>query len=85
MHFNYVKGAAVNQRSKVARFEQPIGAEKHVPGNTGTETKPYTITLRFSPPAEQTYLLSMRWLRWGYMCVRETGEEEMKKGSGQLR
>jgi hypothetical protein len=35
-HFNYVKGAPVNQRSKVARFNQPIVAE--VKG-----TKPYTL------------------------------------------
>ena len=43
-YFNYIKGATVNHRSKVARFEQPIVAVNHVPGNTGTGTKPYTIT-----------------------------------------
>jgi hypothetical protein len=29
-HFHYVKGATVNVRSKVPRFEQPIVAVKHV-------------------------------------------------------
>jgi hypothetical protein len=42
-HFNYVKGAPVNQRSKVARFNQPIVAVKHVLGDQVKETKPYTL------------------------------------------
>ena len=42
-HFNYVKGAPVNQRSKVARFNQPIVAVKHVLGDEVTGTKPYTL------------------------------------------
>ena len=29
-HFNYIKAAPVNARSKVARFEQPIVADKNV-------------------------------------------------------
>jgi hypothetical protein len=42
-HFNYVKGAPVNQRSKVARFNQPIVAVKHVLGDQVKGTKPYTL------------------------------------------
>ncbi len=57
-YVNYVKGATVNQRSKVARFEQPIVAVKHVPGNTGTEQSLIqSLIVHFSPPAGQTYLL----------------------------
>ncbi len=40
-YFNYIKGAAVNDRSKVTGFEQPIIAVKHVTHGKGKE---YTLT-----------------------------------------
>ena len=42
-YFNHVKGRTVDQRSKVARFEQPIVAVKHVSANPDTGAKPYTL------------------------------------------
>ena len=42
--FNYVKGRTVDHRSKVARFEQPIVAVKHVSANQDTGTRAYTLT-----------------------------------------
>jgi DNA-directed RNA polymerase subunit RPC12/RpoP len=42
--FNHVSGRTVDQRSKVARFEQPIVAVKHVPANPETGMKKYTLT-----------------------------------------
>jgi hypothetical protein len=85
-HFNYVKGAPLNQRSKVARFNQPIVAVKHVLGDQVKVTKPYTLVhCHFSPPAGQTYLVSMQCPRLGSMCMREIGGEEMKRGRGRLR
>ena len=42
-HFHYIKGAAVNLRSKVARFKQPIIAVKTVTQPTKSEKKNYTL------------------------------------------
>ena len=42
--FNYVKGRTVDHRSKVARFEQPIVAVKHVSANQDTGSRAYTLT-----------------------------------------
>jgi hypothetical protein len=45
-YFNFIKVAAVNARSKVARFEQPIIAFKHVKHqdrDTVTEKKDYVL------------------------------------------
>ncbi len=39
-----MKGRTVDQRSKVARFEQPMVAVKHVSANPATGAKPYTLT-----------------------------------------
>ena len=42
--FNYIKGRTVDHRSKVARFEQPIVAVKHVSTNQDTGSRAYTLT-----------------------------------------
>ena len=55
-YFNHVKGRTVDQRSKVARFEQPIVAVKHVSTNPATGAKPYTLIVVFSPQGAPTYL-----------------------------
>ena len=39
-----MKGRTVDHRSKVARFEHPIIAVKHVTANSATGAKPYTLT-----------------------------------------
>jgi hypothetical protein len=83
-YFNYVKGATVNQRSKVARFEQPIVAVKHVLGNTGTGTKPYTITHCTFQSTGRTNISSVNaMIEVGlYVRARNRGKK-MKKGDGQ--
>ena len=42
--FHYLKGIKVDQRTRVARFEQPIVAVKHVNQKEGSEKKNYTRT-----------------------------------------
>jgi hypothetical protein len=45
-YFNFIKAAPVNARSKVARFEQPIIAVKHVKHQDSdrvTDKKDYTL------------------------------------------
>ncbi len=43
-YFNHIKGAPVNERSKVARFEQPMIAVRHVQGDPRSDKKAYTLT-----------------------------------------
>jgi hypothetical protein len=42
--FHYLKGIKVDHRTRVARFEQPIVAVKHVKQKEGSEKKNYTRT-----------------------------------------
>ena len=56
-YFNHVKGRMVDQRSKVARFEQPIVAVKHVSANPATgANRTHSLIVLFSPQGAPTYL-----------------------------
>jgi len=69
--FNHVSGRTVDYRSKVARFEQPIVAVKHVAANQETGSRPYTLTHCTFQSTGGTNISGVNALREVELYVRE--------------
>ena len=79
-----MSGRTVDQRSKVARFEQPIVAVKHVPANPETGMRPYTLTHCTFQSTGGTNISGVNALL-EVMCVREIEVKERIRGDGLLK
>jgi hypothetical protein len=76
--FHYLKGIKVDHRTRVARFEQPIVAVKHVNQKEGSEKKNYTRTHVSFQSTGGTNISSVNALSENVLYVRER-----KKGRGE--
>jgi hypothetical protein len=76
--FHYLKGIKVDNRTRVARFEQPIVAVKYVKQAEGSEMKDYTLTHVSFQSTGGTNISSVNALSENVLYVRER-----KKGRGE--
>ncbi|MFM8622856.1 MAG: hypothetical protein ACKOB3_05715, partial [Holophagaceae bacterium] len=76
--FHYIKGIKPDNRTRVARFEQPIVAVKHVEQEEGSEKKNYTLTHVSFQSMGGTNISSVNALSENVLYVRER-----KKGRGE--
>ena len=69
--FHYIKGVKVDHRTRVARFEQPVVAVKHVTQPTGSDKKDYTLTHVSFQSTGGTNISSVNALSENVLYVRE--------------
>ncbi len=93
-YFNFIKAAPVNARSKVARFEKPIIAVKHVKQpdsdepNSDTEKKAITTLFAMfhsNQLEEPTFPQLMHCLLLNYMCGTAVRAGDSRRGHGGLK
>ena len=82
--FHYLKGIKVDNRTRVARFEQPNVAVKYVKQEEGSEMKDYTLTHVSFQSTGGTNISSVNALSENVLYVRERkkcrGEQQRKWG-----
>ena len=76
--FHFMKGVKVDHRTRVARFEQPVVAVKHVTHPTGSGKKDYTLTHVSFQSTGGTNISSVNALSENVLYVKER-----KKGRGE--
>ena len=93
-YFNFIKAEPVNARSKVAQFEKPIVAVKHVKqpdskqSNSDTEKKAKNYILchvSFQSTEEPTFPQLMHCLLLNYMCKTTVRAGDSRRGHGGLK
>ena len=93
-YFNFIKAAPVNARSKVARFETPIVAVKHVKQpdsdepNSDTEKKQRTTFFAMfhsNQLQEPTFPQLMHCLLLNHMCETTVRAGDSRRGHGGLK
>jgi hypothetical protein len=88
-YFNFIKAAPVNARSKVAQFEQPIVAVKHVKhqdSDTVNDKKDYVFAMPHSnQPEEPTFPRLMHCRQLFYMCKIAVRAGDSRRGHEGLK
>ncbi len=88
-YFNFVNAAPVNTKSKVAQFEKPIVAVKHVKkldSDTENDKKDYIFAMFYSNQLEEpTFLQLMHCLWLIYMRKIAVRAGDSRRGHGGLR
>ncbi len=94
-YFDFIKAAPVNARSKVARFENPIVAVKHVKQpdskqpNSDTEKKAKNTTFfamfHSNQLEEPTFPQLMHCFLLNYMCETAVRAGDSRRGYGGLK
>ncbi len=88
-YFNFIKAAPVNARSKVARFEKPIIAVKHVKhqdSDTDNDKKDYVLCHVSFQSTEETNISTVNALLPVDLYVRDRVRAgDSRRGHGGLR